>query len=124
MPHATSKYPFEWKILDWAARLSQQLEGHPHYPFLMLFRAEGGVAEIHFGEAPEQHDDRRWQELMAATPSWFAYDPFEGPEYTFLHWQQVPRAVFERLLGAAFVPADFTSGNESIEFPSTWSVMF
>jgi hypothetical protein len=124
MPHSTSKYPFEGKIGGWASRLSSALPGHPHYPFLVLFAAGGQVRQIHFGHAPQQHDDAVWRQLKADASSWLAYDPFEGPEYTYIHWQDVSKATFERLLGAPFTSEDLTVGDQAIDFPATWGVMF
>jgi len=124
MPHSTCRYPFEWKILEWASRLSTALTGHPHYPFLAFFASDGQLRQIHFGDAPERHDDAAWQVLREAAPMWLAYDPFEGPEYAHIHWQQVPKATFERLLGTPFSAEDLTAGAQGIEFPSTWGVMF
>jgi hypothetical protein len=124
MPHSTSRYRFEWKVLDWASRLSTALTGHPHYPFLVLFTPDGQLRQIHLGDAPERHDDAVWQRLRAAAPAWLAYDPFEGPEYTYLQWQDVPKATFERLLGATFTTEDLTAADQGIEFPATWGVMF
>ena len=124
MPHATNKYPFEWKIFEWAGRLSKQLTGNFHYPFLILLSRDGRVLQVHFGDAPEQHDEHVWQQLREANPCWFVFDPFEGPVYTYLTWQNAPRTTFERLLGTPFGPGDFTSQDQCIEFPSTWGVTF
>jgi len=124
MPHATNQYRFEWKILEWAGRLGGSLSGQPHVPFLILFSSDGRPQQIHFGHAPEQHDEPAWRRLRESTPAWFAYDPFEGPVYTSVSWQHLPKAVFERLLGTPFVREDLTANGRQIEFPDTWSVMF
>jgi hypothetical protein len=124
MPHATNQYAFEWKIFEWAGRFSQQLTGGPHYPFLILLSPEGRVLQIHVGDAPEQHDDQLWQRLRQPVASWFVYDPFEGPVYTYIAWQNVSQVVLERLLGAPFAADSFAAQGEAMEFPTTWQVMF
>lgn len=123
MPHATNQYGFEWKILEWATRFSKALCADPHVPFLIVLSADGHAEQIHFGRAPEEHDEDVWRQLRTPASAWFAYDPFEGPVHTHLSWQLVPRAVFERLLGAPLVAVDTTAGPQ-IDFPDTWSVMF
>jgi hypothetical protein len=124
MPHATNQYGFEGKIFEWATGFSRQLAGQFDYPFLILFSPDGVVREVHFGDAPMQHDDSAWQALRQAVPTWFFYDPFEAPEYTQIGWQQVRQAWFERLLGTPFAPDDLTAAGHPIEFPMTWQVMF
>jgi hypothetical protein len=124
MPHATNQYPFEWKIFEWATRLSKLLTGHSHYPFLILFAPNGQMHQIHFGDGPEEHDERLWQELRESAHAWLAYDPFEGPAYSNISWYQLPQGTVERLVGAPFTVEDLTAGAQTIKFPATWSVMF
>lgn len=123
MPHATSKYRFEWKTWEWAAGFAGSLAGHPHIPFLILFTATGSAERVLFGSAPESHEDS-WQPLRDATASWLFFDPFEGPEYQYLCWQGLEQRTLERLIGAKFSPDDFSAHGETIEFPAKWGVMF
>ncbi len=124
MPHATNRYPFEWKIFTWAHAFSKSLAGRAHVPFLILFSSDQYAQQIHFGHGPEQHDEDAWRQLRDSAPAWLAYDPFEGPVYTRVSWQQVPRGTFERLLGAQLVDDDLAANGEAIVFPDAWSVMF
>lgn len=124
MPHATNQYGFEWRILEWASRLSSQLTGAADFPFLMLFGPDGQIHRIHFGDGPQQHDDRAWQLLREAVPKWFFYDPFDAPEYTYIGWQGVAEAWFELVLGVSFEISDLTAAGKTIEFPMNWGVMF
>jgi hypothetical protein len=44
MPHTTQAYPFEWKVRDFAQRLSVQLvDRQGYHSFLMVLNAKGTV---------------------------------------------------------------------------------
>jgi hypothetical protein len=77
-----------------------------------------------FGSAPETHDEEQWAALRNGAPAWLCYDPFEGPEYTYLSWEGIGQRVMERLVGATFPPEDLTSEGERIVFRTQWGVMF
>ena len=124
MPHATCKYQFEWKILDWATHLSSILAGHCHYAFFMVFTEDGLAKKVILVDHPETFDRKELQALQEEASSWLFYDPFEGPVYTYIQWQNVDRRTIERLMGANFEPNDFVSNDKPIEFPTSWGVMF
>jgi hypothetical protein len=124
MPHATCKYPFEWRIFDWAKQFSSILTGHAHYAFFMTFTEGGLTRKVIFGDQPEEFDRRGLEALQRESSSWLFHDPFEGPEYTYIQWHNVDRRTLERIMGAEFEPDDFVSNEESIEFPTSWGVMF
>ena len=51
-----------------------------------------------------------WQELRKGEQtleSYILYDPFDVPEYAFLQWRSVERALMESVIGAKFDDADF-----------------
>ena len=124
MPHATCKYPFEWKIFSWAAHFSSVLTGDYDNAFFMAFTEDGLTKKIILGDHPETFDRKELEVLQQEASSWLFHDPFEGPVYTYIQWQNVDRRTMERLMGANFEPNDFVSNGKSIEFPTSWSVMF
>lgn len=124
MPHATCKYPFEWKILSWATDLSSVLTGHCHYAFFMAFTESGQTRKVILGDQPEAFDRKQLQALQQEASSWLFHDPFEGPVYTYIEWQNLDRSTMERITGIHFEPSDFVSNGKSIEFPASWGVMF
>jgi hypothetical protein len=124
VPHATSKYGFEWKILEWASKLSGAFTGSPHFPFLVLLNAAGAAERVVFGSAPETHDAQEWTSLCEGASAWLAYDPFDGPVYTYLSWDGLDQPTMERLVGSAFGPQDLTAEGLTIGFPRKWGVMF
>jgi hypothetical protein len=124
MPHATSRYRFEWKILAWAAHLSTMLAGDPHYAFFMAFTEDGRTRKVILGDRPEVFDRKELEALRQEWPSWLFHDPFEGPVYTYVEWKNVDRKTMERLVGGRFEPDDLVSRDERVEFPTSWGVMF
>ncbi len=124
MPHATCKYQFEWTIFEWAGKLSEAFTGNPWYPFLVLLNARGVVQEIVFGSAPETHNEKEWSLLREGATAWISYDPFAGPEYTYLSWDGLEQGTVERLSGSTFGQQDLTAEEMTIAFPEKWGVMF
>jgi len=124
MPRATCKYQFEWKIFNWVKDFNRILTGHFHYAFFMVFAENGLTKKIIFGDQPEKFDRTELETLQKEASSWLFHDPFEGPEYTYVQWQNVDRGTMERLVGAKFDPVDFVCDDKSIEFPTSWRVMF
>jgi hypothetical protein len=124
MPRATCKYRFEWKVFDWAKNFSEILTGHDQYAFFIAFTETGRARKVIVGDRPETFDRQELEALQGESPSWLFHDPFEGPVYTYIQWQNVERRTMERLLGASFEPNDFMSNDKSVEFPTSWGVMF
>jgi len=124
MPHATNRYPFEWKIYSWAKDFSELLTGKPHYAFFISFTGDGLIQKIIVGNQAERFDCRQSEVLCKESSSWFFHDPFEGPEYTYIDWKNLDRKTMERIIGVKLEPEDFVNGFNSIEFPMTWGVMF
>ncbi len=124
MPQATCEYQFEWKIFNWAKHFSRILTGHYHYAFFIVFTGNGLTKKIVFGDHPEEFDRKELEALQQEAFSWLFHDPFEGPEYTYVQWQNVDRRTIERLMGAGFEPNDFVSDDKTIEFPTSRGVMF
>ena len=124
MPRATCKYQFEWKIFNWAQHWSDILTGHPHYAFFMVLTGNGLTKKIILGDHPEAFDRKELEGLQQEASCWLFHDPFEGPVYTFVQWQNVDRRTMERLTSTRFEPDDFVCDDKSIEFPTSWGVMF
>jgi hypothetical protein len=124
VPRATHKYPFEWRILEWACKLSGAFTGSPHYPFLVLLDAAGVAERVVFGSAPETHDEKEWSSLREGAGAWLAYDPFDGPVYTYLSWDGLDQPTMERLVGSRLGQEDLMAEGVTIAFPRKWGVMF
>jgi len=124
MPRATNKYRFEWMILQWAWTLSSTFTGDAHYPFLILFNADGVAERLVFGPAPETHDAQEWEQARERASGWILFDPFDGPAYQYLCWEGLDQRTVERLIGATFKPEDLTAEGETMAFPRKWGVMF
>ncbi len=120
MPHTTSRFPLERRVLKWAGELSQKMTG-ASMAFFAVIDAAGAITSIHLG------DEARRDETQA---SWVFFDPFDLPEYCYLEWRGVKQATMERLIGEAFTKEDFlpwldSSGQGALKsFPESWSVMF
>ena len=132
MPHATHRFPFEFKMLSWAADLSHLMTGENRC-FLLVLDAEGVVRQLLFGEDEYNYDRETWQAAMQSSPRWLFYHPFDGPVHTYMQWQNVQRTTLERLMGQQFEDADLAERvtpqphqpvGEYVEFPVSWNVMF
>jgi hypothetical protein len=81
----TAGYLFEGKVLGFAQNLSAMLAGEGYHTFLMVLTNQGAARTLQF-----EASDGYWQELMEKLDqggdSYLFYDPFEGPEYTYLSW--------------------------------------
>ena len=132
MPHATFRFPFEFKMLSWAADLSSLMTGENRC-FLLILDSEGAVRQLLFGENEYDYDRETWQVAMQSNPCWLLYHPFDGPVHTYMQWQNIQRTTLERLMGKQFEEADFAKKflpqfpqtvDERVEFPASWNVMF
>lgn len=126
MPRSTFRYPFEWKIHAWAQRFRNEAG------FLAVFDDAGEILEVveadgaSFGNRVASHEIK--DRVTQKSPSWIFYGPFDCPEYAYLSWQGVPRAVLERLSGEPFTAEDrctLGQGDDELkDLPESWGVMF
>jgi hypothetical protein len=125
MPHSTFEFPFEGKVLRWASTMSEQLTRSRHGGFLLVLNAAGVAQALHC-EADGPNWRTMQQHVQAAGEPHLFYDPFEGPEYTWISWRGIPCPLMERLLGASFTPEDFVSVKTKArtEYPADHGVMF
>ena len=132
MPRATSRFQFEWKVFDWAYHLSDIMSVENHC-FLMVLDPEGVVRQLLIGEDELNYDREVWGPLMESGGCWLFYHPFDGPVYTYIAWTGIARDTLERLMGERFEQTDFVelrvlgsphAESESMDFPSSWNVMF
>src|SRR5260370_39319502 len=105
MPRATHQFPFEVKVLGFAARLSETLTGEARR-FVIVFTEEGTAQTLTFEKAGTLVHDLL-AEFNAAGRSYLFYDPFDLPEYCYLAWHNIDRSTMGRLIGEAFQDADF-----------------
>lgn len=133
MPHMTQAYPFEWKVLVFAHRLSEKLAGKPFVSFLMVFDDKGSVRTLQF-----EHPENGWhiltKRLNESGAVYLFYDPFDAPEYTWLSWSHIDRSTMERLIEHPFEDADFVKEQHATSrapdlkvpnmYPVSWGVMF
>lgn len=125
MPRSTYNYPFEFETLQWASNFCRTICGK-NCGFLIIFD-EAGYAEKILFEATKMNPDFS-QDLLPHTCSFFLYDPFDAPEYSYIRWNKLNRTTLERIRGKQFSQTSFESSikkNEKLEdFPENWSVMF
>ncbi len=120
MPHSTSRFPLERRILNWANGLSEKMSG-ASTRFFAVIDETGQIKSMAFGA--EAKPDK-------AAASWLFFEPLGVPGYFYLEWHGVKQAVMERLMGEAFSKDDFlprspASGKGALKtFPESWSVMF
>src|SRR5262245_17307254 len=108
MPRATAAYLFEFKVAEFAGRLSAALTGG-NRPFLIVF-GEGGAARTVTFEPPATPWLDLCRELERVGRPYLFYDPFDAPEPFYLSWHRVERATMERLVGRPFEEPDFAPG--------------
>lgn len=123
MPQATCKFLFEFRILGWASNFSDTMTGE-NRGFLIVFSLDGAVERIFFGSFRCDFNLDLKRTITESAVSYFFYHPFEAPEYTFIEWKNLPRQTLERLMKEEFDQNDLTASGETIEFPTTWGVMF
>lgn len=132
MPHMTQAYPFEWKVLGFAASLASKLAGRGHHSFLMMVDGDGSVQSLQF-ECPEDGWHKLTAKLDEAGASYIFYDPFDTPDYTWMSWRNIDRSTMERFIGNRFGDADFVKAEHSASqapelnplntYPASWGVM-
>lgn len=130
MARATVQYSFEWTLFGWAGQLSHTLTGE-NRGFVMVFAPDGAVREVHFGHQENKSPSNN-ETLTNNNPSYFFYDPFDSPEYTYIQRQNVEQGTLERLVGKPFAANDLAlylsqsagSSEAPAAYPTSWSVMF
>jgi len=128
MLRSTYKYPFEWKVFDWAMRFSDKMTGE-NRGFFIEFGRGGDVIAVIFSITTRQSIAPQKNTLTEKADAWLFYDPFDAPEYAYIEWKNITRETMERILGETFAEEDFMpilyrSQEECKEWPSTWQVMF
>ena len=101
--------------------------------FLMTLDSEGVIRALQF-EPPESSWHELTDRLTEADESYFFYDPFDAPEYTWISWRNISQSTMERWTGFPFDGADFGKYSNAVsaapelvpanEFPISWGVMF
>ena len=89
MPRSTVKFQFEFTIWGWASEFSETLTGE-NRAFLIIFNSDQSVDRAFFSK--ERYFDNALKESLTKTNEfYFFYDPFEGPEYTYISWNNLSR---------------------------------
>jgi hypothetical protein len=125
MPHATNRYMFEMRIAFAVGELHTRLAlpGDPgdETEWLFLLQSSGDFRRAEVGSdwlaRRAEHAERGDGWIYGARPEF---------DYTWLEWGNIPRAVFERLMGRPFDDADFISTRDGKHqpYPESWGVMF
>jgi hypothetical protein len=123
MPQTTAQFPFEFKLMEWAARLTRNMTGE-NRGFLILLYPDGSVQEIVFANGPRHFDFKKHQNFAGPRRRWILYHPYDAPRHTWMEWRNVPLPTVERLMSTRFNQTDFVGKNRVIEFPVSWMVMF
>ncbi|HLL00337.1 MAG TPA: hypothetical protein VK539_07100 [Myxococcaceae bacterium] len=122
MPHSTAKYPFEAGLLGWVQEFRQEAG------FLAVFGPTGELLKVHEADIVQSGNrlvsHERKKQLIQVHLSWIYYDPFEWPEYAWLKWHQVPRAVLNQMIDKFRLPPLPQGSGDPQELPESWGVMF
>ena len=123
MPRATNEYPFEGKVWDGLGRLALQLTGKADEGngFVAVLNAGGCLLSVFCeSEYPDYSKGRKGVEAS------LFYDPFDGPVYQYIAWENVSAETLERILDIEFVPEDLVSykGGQLDSVPASHGVMF
>ncbi len=124
MPAHTSRYRFEYRLLDWCEALSTGLCG-ARSSFFVGLREDGTPRRLYFAPPEEPLEGDRKTKLAAAYASWFLYVPAEEPGMGYLEWLGVPRNVAERWLLRDIEASDLVdvrTGTTRQDWPSDWRV--
>jgi hypothetical protein len=124
MPLHTSRFRFEYRVLDWCEALSRGLCGQ-RASFFVGMRDDGTPRRLYFGRADEPLEGERKTRLAEAYTSWLLYMPADEPGTGYLEWLGLPRAVAERWLGRGLEPSDLVdvrTGAARADWPADWRV--
>ena len=125
MPTSTSRYRFEFRLHDWAQRLSTDLCGE-RCAFFVGLRDNGTLRRTYFAQPDQPFDGTRKAALAEAHPRWFLYSPYEEEGSAYLEWLGLDQAIAERWLGRRFELADFLdvrSTGTRDGWPESWRVI-
>lgn len=134
MTESTARYPFEYKALKAAARISTRCTGDARAYVVMLDR-DGLVLQVLF-----EHQEDTWFEFVDSlrvkgTPHVF-FSPSTLLNRTWMSWLGVSHPTLVRLFDLDLTPPDFkssaskndldeTSVQDGLDaLPETWEVMF
>lgn len=125
MPTSTSRYRFEFRLCDWAEKLSVSLCGSRCALFVAL-REDGTPRRIYFAAPGEGFDGPSKASLAESHPSWLLYQPYEEDGSAYLEWLGLRQEVVERWLGRRLELADFldvrSTGSRDV-WPDAWRVL-
>lgn len=127
MPHSTIEFAFEEQVFAFACDHSQR-HSESMEPFLLLVDDQGKVISTEFCSKEEstRHLSNREALLVDQERSHGSvfFDPFDWPEYAWLEWHEIDRAMMEQMIGRAFEESAFQSASgTTMAFPSRWSFM-
>lgn len=126
MPTSTTRYRFEFRLHDWAERLSLSLCGR-RCAFFVGMREDGSLRRVYFAPPEEPFDGPQKAQLAEAYPRWFLYVPYEEAEGSaYLEWLGIERKIAERWLGRGLDAADFLdvrSTGARDQWPESWRVI-
>lgn len=124
MPIHTSRYRFEYRLLDWCEALSRGLTGG-RTSFFAGLRDDGSLRRLYFARSDEPFEGERKLKLADIYPSWLLYTPAEEAGSGYLEWLALPRDVAERWLGRAIEASDLVdvrTGSARADWPTDWRV--
>ncbi len=133
MPRSTYKYPFEAQVKIWASSFAERETGNGFNGFLIVFdenfvrtRLLWNLRARDANSGHETYQETPWISHEATevyrgetVDRYIFYDPFEGPEYTYLCWKGLTQQALERIIGSSFDWERFDK-----PFPEEWGVMF
>jgi hypothetical protein len=125
MPNSTLRYRFEFRVHDWAERLSVGLCG-ARVGFFVGLRADGTVRRLYFRPRGESVAGESKTALAEAHPRWFLYQPYEDEGSAYIEWLGLDQPTVERWLGRPLERADFLdvrSAGHHEGWPEAWRVI-
>ena len=125
MPTSTSRYRFEYRLLEWAESLCRDLHGGRSGLFVGL-RSDGTVRRIVFAAPDERLEGERKAKLTTGADSWFLFAPYDEPGTGYLEWLDLPATTVERWLRRPLEVVDFQdvrTGTPLGQWPPGWRVI-
>lgn len=122
---STSRYRFEFRLLEWAESFSRRLNGGRRAFFLGM-RADGSVRRIYFARQDEGFDGDMKNRLAEQNAVWFLYNPYDEGGAGYLEWFELPRDTAERWLDRTLQTEDFIDVRASgvrDSWPLSWRVI-
>lgn len=123
---STARYPFEFRLLDWAEQFSLQISG-ARRAFFVGLREDGSVRRLYSSKPHEVYDGERKHTMARSHSVWFLYVPHDEKGSGYVEWYELDPGIVERWTARPLSPEDFADvrgGSAREGWPSSWRVLF